>query len=98
MQEDRTPALITASDAAQCWGGNDHGKLGDGTLVPRLTPTDVIGLQTEVATISGGNAHTCATLEDDGARCWGRNEYGQLGDDTTDQRLTPVDVVGLPRA
>lgn len=38
--------------------------------------------------------HTCAIV-DGAVRCWGWNEYGQLGDGTTENRTTPVEVVGL---
>jgi hypothetical protein len=69
--------------------------LGDGTTAWRLTPVDVAGLQGGVAAISAGGYHTCAVLTGGGVRCWGANAYGQLGDDTTTRRLSPVEVTGL---
>ncbi len=39
--------------------------------------------------------HTCAVLSDGTARCWGFNDFGQLGDDTFTDNPTPVAVVGL---
>jgi hypothetical protein len=41
--------------------------------------------------ISLGMYHTCAQGPQ-GVKCWGGNEYGQVGDGTTVNRLSPVDV------
>jgi len=50
---------------------------------------------TEVTAIAAGNLHTCALLEDKTVVCWGDNNVGQLGDNTTTQRTDPVPVRGL---
>ena len=42
--------------------------------------------------IGAGAFHTCAVLRDSTVRCWGRNNEGQLGDGTTDERHLPVKV------
>lgn len=47
--------------------------------------------------ISAGRYHTCGLGLNGAARCWGSNDFGQLGDGTTDQQLTPVAVVATPR-
>jgi len=42
--------------------------------------------------IAAGNDHTCGLTSGGAAYCWGLNGDGQLGDNTTTQRLTPVAV------
>jgi predicted thioesterase len=88
-----------AGGGVKCWGLNLFGQAGDGTTVPRrLLPVSVVGLSGNVSAIAGGYAHTCALTTDGGIKCWGNNNGGALGDGTETDRLTPVDVQGLPSA
>jgi alpha-tubulin suppressor-like RCC1 family protein len=86
-----TCALTTAG-GAKCWGMNGYGELGDGTTTSRLTPVDTTGLTSGVAAIATVGWHTCALTTDGRVKCWGANQYGQLGDGTTTRRLTPINV------
>ena len=90
---EHTCALLT-DGTVRCWGGNQYGQLGDGTLVQRPNPVAVAGLE-GVTELSLGEQHTCALLTDRTVRCWGENRYGQLGDGTTIGSPTPVAVTGL---
>jgi len=86
--------------SAWCWGRNNNGQLGDGTVTDRRTATRVVGpggsgfLSGAVA-VTAGEYHSCATLGDGTAWCWGRNNQGQLGDGSTTDRRWPVPVRGV---
>lgn len=88
---------LTTGGAAKCWGYNINGQLGDGapTRSPTSYPVAVSGLESGVASIIGGGLHTCAVTTAGAAKCWGRNDEGQLGDGTNSSRATPADVIGL---
>jgi alpha-tubulin suppressor-like RCC1 family protein len=86
---------LTAAGGLKCWGQNDKGQLGDGTTTDRTTAVDVSGLGGGVKGIAAGESHTCALTTGGGLKCWGGNDKGQLGDGTTTQRTTPVNVSGL---
>ena len=99
-------ALIEEGGTVKCWGWNGVGQLGDGQNCGTIctTPVDVCLVYEAqtcnqvldgVSQISAGGFHTCALMTDDGVKCWGWNEFGELGDDQGcgTSCNTPVDVV-----
>ncbi|WP_428001138.1 fibronectin type III domain-containing protein [Acidovorax sp.] len=89
-----TCALTTAG-AVQCWGRNDFGQLGDGGITRKTKPQPVAGLASGAAAISAGLHNTCALTTAGAVQCWGRNDFGQLGDGSTTDKTTPQPVTGL---
>ena len=86
---------LTPAGGVECWGDNEYGQLGDGTTTDSTTPVKVTGLSSGVVAIDNGFYFSCALTGAGGVKCWGNNEYGQLGDGTLTNRTTPVNVTGL---
>ena len=72
------------------WGLNSSGQLGDNTTVNRSIPVTTFAGGTNWKQVAGGYVHTAAIKTDGTLWTWGRNYYGQLGDNTTTDRCTPV--------
>ncbi|MFZ2958649.1 MAG: kelch repeat-containing protein [Candidatus Ozemobacteraceae bacterium] len=77
------------------WGCNDSGQICDG-LKPasRTTPFQISGLS-GVTAVAGGGQYSLAAKNDGTVYAWGENNYGQLGDGSSINRLAPVLVSGL---
>ncbi len=87
-----TCALTTAGEV-YCWGRNNYGQLGIGSVSNERAPVRV-GSGTAFVALAVGWNHSCALTGTGHAYCWGENANGELGDGTTILRATPVAVVG----
>jgi alpha-tubulin suppressor-like RCC1 family protein len=78
-------------DTLWTWGLNTSGQLGDNTVVNRSTPVTTLAGGANWKQVAGGLFHTAAIKTDGTLWTWGRNNNnGQLGDNTTTSRSTPV--------
>jgi alpha-tubulin suppressor-like RCC1 family protein len=86
------------------WGDNRFGQLGNGTKSGTPTPAPVCALGAtdcvadplkDVSSFVAGGAHNLARLADGTVVSWGNNLTGQLGDNSTTDRTTPVQVCAM---
>ncbi|MBT7080241.1 MAG: RCC1 repeat-containing protein, partial [Chloroflexi bacterium] len=94
----QSSCAILDDGSLKCWGRNNYSQLGDGTTTTATSPTDVSGIDGSTATatkLAVGDYHSCAILDDGSVNCWGRNDYGQLGDGTTTTATSPTEVSGI---
>src|SRR5262249_33267360 len=65
-----------------CWGFNNNGQLGDGSVGGSATAVQAGAstLGSAVAEVALGYRHSCARKTDGTLWCWGLNHHGQLGD------------------
>ena len=84
---------LMMNGGVRCWGANYDGQLGDGTTTPRGDPLGAPEVLNGVTALAPSGAdHTCALLTTGRIRCWGTNNYGQLGVGDRGLHLTPTEV------
>lgn len=95
MSAGSSTCAVTSSNALKCWGANFTGSVGDGTGVDAHLPADPVGLTSGVAAVSGSSYTNCALTTAGGVQCWGDGTQRQIGDGTTNDSNSPVQVSGL---
>ncbi|MGB2346753.1 MAG: putative Ig domain-containing protein, partial [Candidatus Poseidoniaceae archaeon] len=85
---------VLSNGQLKCWGDNADGQLGLGNVSSAgvWEPTAVnLGAGRTAVDVATANAATCALLDDQSVKCWGRNTRGQLGlgNDSSNDVLTP---------
>jgi alpha-tubulin suppressor-like RCC1 family protein len=86
-------AAIKTDGTLWCWGRGDYGQLGNNTSVNRSSPVQTIAGGTNWKQVSAGYEHTAAIKNDGTLWVWGYNYKGQLGDNTTLFRSSPVQTI-----
>jgi len=93
---------ILDNGSVKCWGLGSSGQLGygdgntrgeSGGEMGNNLPAVDLGPSRRARTISAGNSHTCAVLDNGSVKCWGLNDAGQLGSgDTTNRGDGPAEM------
>ncbi len=87
-----------ASGEAFCWGKSNYGGLGKAGTTTATTPIKVTvdpgvlegKTVTDIDSSSGQDAN--CVIASGAPYCWGKNDYGQLGNDSTTSSYVPVPV------
>jgi alpha-tubulin suppressor-like RCC1 family protein len=101
---------VLSSGRVECWGINEEGEVGNGTIggsdcggACDDLPQAVSGI-TDALSVTGSVGGYCAVLTTGGVECWGENSLGELGNHTiggsdgVDGYDTPQVVAGLTNA
>ncbi|HKO94813.1 MAG TPA: hypothetical protein VJU61_26845 [Polyangiaceae bacterium] len=86
---------ISTGGRVLCWGKNDVGQLGDGSLIDRDVPTEVVGLGTDIRSVVTSWSTTCAVSNAGNVSCWGDRLHWVRGG-TSGASLTPVPATLFP--
>jgi E3 ubiquitin-protein ligase HERC3 len=92
--------VVTNFSRIKCWGSNQYGQLGLGDIDARgdnagemgdaLPNIDIGTIKFKLITlatgVTAGDSHTCARTTSGTVKCWGGNDFGQLGQGNTDHR------------
>ena len=85
-----------------CWGSNRDGQFGNerpsssvgdgpGEMGNNLVPLMLDGIPTS---IEASSTHNCTVLTDNRVKCWGANQWGELGQGHVDDVGNQVNQMG----
>jgi uncharacterized repeat protein (TIGR02543 family) len=90
-------AAISSSGRVFTWGSNYFGQSGNGYSINRAVPTEItnqfiLPIGDKIVATSLGAYHSSAISSSGRVFTWGLNKYGELGDSTTTNKLTPIEI------
>jgi alpha-tubulin suppressor-like RCC1 family protein len=96
MVSDRDHSCALLDDGSvMCWGDNESGQLGDGTHETHSAARPVLAGTAPLANVvdlAVGANHSCAVVQGGTMKCWGNNDFGQVGSSTPGDKPSPIDV------
>ena len=89
--------LISDNEKVYAFGRNTHGQLGNNSYTNSLIPEDIttnfgFAVGESIIEIDAGFFHTFALTNQDNLFAFGWNVYGQLGNDTLFNVVTPLNI------
>jgi hypothetical protein len=97
MVKSATSCALRASGALWCWGENS-GHFGNGdeeeSAAPMRAGGGMLFKSVDLAASGSDGNHACGVARSGRAYCWGSNFYGQLGDASNTESLSPTPVHG----
>jgi alpha-tubulin suppressor-like RCC1 family protein len=94
VSADNGNIAVRTNGTAWSWGFNLAGQLGDNSTISRSSPVSVVGGFTDWCQVSAGGTHSLGVRTNGTLWSWGCGAVGQLGDNSTIRRSSPVSVVG----
>ena len=93
----KNSSAISSSGRVFTWGNNDFGQLGDNSTTDRLVPIEItsnfnLAFNDKIVRLSLGEFHSSAISSSGRVFTWGSNKSGQLGDNSTTDRLVPIEI------
>jgi len=88
-------AAVKSDGTLWCWGYNLYGQLGDNSVTQRNSPVQTVAFGTNWMQVCAGYQSTAAIKADGTLWTWGYNLNGQLGDNSTASKSSPVQTVAF---
>jgi alpha-tubulin suppressor-like RCC1 family protein len=86
-------AAIKTDGTLWLWGDNLYGQLGDNSISDKSSPVQTISFGTNWKQVVCGSTYTAAIKTDGTLWLWGRDNYGQLGDNSVSNKSSPVQTI-----
>lgn len=90
--------VLRSDGSLRAWGYNHAGQVGDGSADASRPLPVAVNIGGPAIAVAAGAYHSLALRDDGTVWAWGNNDQGRLGDGTTTERRTPVQVLGITNA